>query len=238
MNIQPIQTRVFHEGEDLVRFIQDHVPLLKNNSILTITSKVVALSECRTAKYKDEQAKEKLIRSESQWALRTKYVWATLKDGALVASAGIDESNGNGKLILLPKDSMKAARELRRVLMKIYGSKHLGVLITDSRIAPLRSGVLGIALGYAGFRGLRDYRGRKDIFGRKLKYTQTNVADSLATACTLVMGEGKERFPLAFITEAPVEFVTKVRTGELRIDIKDDMYGPLFKSFPTNVKFD
>ena len=168
--------------------------------------------------------------------MRTKYVWATLKDGALVASAGIDESNGNGKLILLPKNSMLAAQRLRKELAQKCNLRDLGVLITDSRIAPLRAGVLGIALGYAGFKGLRDYRGTKDIFGRQLKYTQTNIADSLATAATLVMGEGQERHPLAIITEAPVEFAENTKKHELRIDIKDDMYGPLFKSFPTRAR--
>lgn len=234
MTINPVKTSVFEEGDNLVKFIVHHVPKLPNKSILVVTSKIVALAEKRTAQYQGLKAKEKLIKSESQWALRTKYVWATLKDGALVASAGIDESNGNGKLILLPFDSMRAAENLRKKLRRIYKIFDLGLLITDSRIAPLRAGVLGIALGYAGFAGLRDYRGKLDIFGRKLKYTQTNIADSLATAATLIMGEGRERHSLAIISRAPVEFITKVKRDELKIDIKDDMYGPLFKSFPSN----
>jgi len=233
MKIKPIKTRIFIERENLLWFIRKFVPNIPEGSILVVTSKVVALAEGRTATVRSMAEKEKLIRAESQWAMRTKYVWATLKDGALVASAGIDESNGNGKLILLPKNSMVAAQKLRKQLLRQYKLRHLGILITDSRIAPLRAGVLGIALGYAGFKGLRDYRGTKDIFGRKLKYTQTNIADSLATAATLVMGEGKERYPLAIITAAPVEFVEKLKKHELKINIKDDMYGPLFKSFPT-----
>lgn len=221
------------EGENLVRFITKYVPKLPDRSILVVTSKIVALAEKRTAKYEGRAAKEKLIRAESEWAIRTKYVFATLKDGALVASAGIDESNANGKLIMLPKDSMRTAQYLRRRLMKAHRLNKLGILITDSRVAPLRTGVLGIAMGYAGFGALRDYRGTKDIFGRKLKYTQTNVADGLATAATLVMGEGKEQTPIAVIKNAPVQFKNKVMKHELRIDVRDDMYGPLFKSFPT-----
>ena len=146
-----------------------------------------------------------------------------------MASAGIDESNANGKLILLPKDSYAAAKKLRRQVQKKYHLKHLGVLITDSRTMPFRAGVGGVALGYAGFRGIRDYRGTPDIFGRKLKLSRTDVADSLATAAVLVMGEGEERQPIAVVRNAPVEFRNTINRRELHIDIDDDMYSQLFR---------
>jgi len=232
MLITPIKTEVFIINQNLIDFITVHIPIVPDKAVVVVTSKIVALAEGRVVPFRSTQQKEKLIREESEWALKTKYVWATLKDGALVASAGIDESNADGKLILLPSNSMEAARYIRRELIKRYKIKNLGVLITDSRVMPLRSGVLGIALGYAGFKGLRDYRGKRDIYGRKLKYTQTNVADSLATTATLVMGEGKERYPLGLIIEAPVEFSSKINKNELKIAIEDDMYSPLFKTFP------
>lgn len=232
MQIFPIKTKVFLKNQNLIRFITNHIPQIPEKAVVVITSKIVALSEGRVVPYRSVVQKERLIREESEWAMKTKYVWATLKDGALVASAGIDESNADGKLILLPKDSMKAAQNIRQALIKKYKRRDLGVLITDSRVMPLRSGVLGIALGYAGFKGLRDYRGKRDIYGWKLKYTQTNIADSLATTATLVMGEGKEQYPLGLITGAPIEFCNKTTKNELKIAVEDDMYSPLFKSFP------
>jgi len=87
-----------------------------------------------------------------------------------------------------------------------------------------------VALGYAGFKGLRNYIGKPDIFGRKFKYSRTNVADSLATAAALCMGEGVEQQPLAIITEAPVDFCEWVNVNEGRITLKDDMYWPLLKN--------
>ncbi len=233
MKVQAIKTSVFQEREDLIKFIVKHIPRLKENSVIAVTSKIVAFSQGRTVKNWDKKTKEKLIRAESQWALKTKYVWATLRDGALAATGGIDESNGGGKLVLLPHDSMKVAEAIRKKLKKVYKVNNLGIIITDSRITPLRSGVLGIALGYAGFSGLRYYRGKKDIFGRKMKRTKTNVADGLATACTLIMGEAGEQTPLAIVTQARVEFKEKIPKHELKIDVRDDMFGPLFKSFPT-----
>ncbi|MBI4086816.1 coenzyme F420-0:L-glutamate ligase [Candidatus Kaiserbacteria bacterium] len=228
MITRPIKTRVFEEGEDLFAFVTWYLKKVPERLVLVVTSKIVALAEERTAVAADEHAKEKLIREESEFALKTKYVWLTIKDGAVMASAGIDESNANGKLILLPKDSFKIARILRKKLRQHYKVKELGVLITDSRTIPLRAGVGGVALGYAGFRGIRDYRGTPDIFGRILTFSRTDVADSLATAAVLVMGEGNEQRPLALITKAPVEFRDTISRTELRIDIKDDMYRPLF----------
>lgn len=228
MIVRPIKTRVFRECDDLFAFVTDYFKKIPEKSVIVITSKIVALSEKRTTVVHNIQTKEKLIRAESDFAIPTKYVWLTVKDDVVMASAGIDESNANGKLILLPKDSFKTARDFRNKLRKHYRMKHLGVLVTDSRTIPLRAGVFGVAVGYAGFRGIRDYRGKPDIFGRKFKFSRTAVADSLATAAVFVMGEGKERQPLAIIEKAPVEFCDRVNRNELRIDLQEDMYRPLF----------
>ncbi len=232
MIVKPIQTRVFEEGEDLIGFITGYIPKLKEESIVAVTSKIIALSERRTAIVTDARAKERLIRAESEFAIPTKYVWLTVKDGMVMASAGIDESNANGKLILLPRDSFRSARFLRKTLQRKYGVKCLGVLVTDSRTIPLRAGVTGVALGYAGFRGVKDNRGTPDIFGRKFKFSRTDIADSLAAAAVLVMGEGNEQQPLALIEKVPAEFCDKIYRRELHIDIQDDMYRPLFTKLP------
>ena len=235
MEVRPIKTRVFKQGDDLVAFIRTHVKKLKDGSILAVTSKIVALAEGRTANVRNKKEKEALIKKESDWALQTHPEWWwTEKDGALLVNAGIDDSNADGKLVLLPKDSFKSAARLRKALVQQFHIRNCGVIITDSRISPMRAGVTGIALGYAGFRGVRDYRGKKDIFGRKLKVTMTDIADSLATAATLVMGEGAERQPLCIIEDAPVEFVDgfdkiTARKKEVLIPAKDDMYAPLFR---------
>lgn len=232
MLVKPIKTRVFQEGESLLDFINKYIKKLPEKSVLIITSKIVALAEKRTVIIKNKNTREELIRSESQWMKRTKYTWLTIKDGVVMSSAGIDESNANGKLILLPKDSFQTATDLRKKLQKKHDIKHLGVLITDSRLMPLRAGVTGMALGYAGFRGLKNYINTPDIFGRKFHFSKTDIADSLATAATLTMGEGDEQQPLAMITNAPIIFTNKINKAELYIDIREDMYMPLFSQLP------
>jgi coenzyme F420-0:L-glutamate ligase len=230
MQIKALKTRVFKERENLLAFILKYVKKLPENSVLVITSKIVALAEGRTEIFKSKRQKIKIIRQESEFAIKTKHAWLTIKDGIVMAGAGIDESNAKGKLILLPKDSFKSAQVLRKKLLQKFKIKNLGILITDSRTGPLRAGIVGMSLGYAGFKGIRDYRGKKDIFNRILKMSRTDVADSLATSAVLCMGEGKEQQPLALITDAPVEFSDKVNKKELLINPKDDLYMPLFKS--------
>ncbi len=230
MQITPTKTKIFKENEDLISFILKYVKKIPEKSILVVTSKIVALSEGRTMEYKTEQEKIKLIKQESDFALKTKYVWLTIKDGMVMANAGIDESNADGKIILLPKDSFRSADLIRKKFKKIFKVKKLGVLITDSRVFPLRAGIVGVALGYAGFKGIRNYIGKKDIFGRILKMSRTDIADSLATSAVLCLGEGKEQQPLALITDAPVEFKDKIDKKELLIDPKEDLYLPIFRN--------
>jgi len=233
MEIRAIKTRIFCENEDLLKFIFKYVKKIPENSILVVTSKIVALSEGRVRQCENAKEKTKLIKKESKFALQTKDVWLTIKDGMVMANAGIDESNVSGKLgkiILLPKDSFESAEFLRKKIMHKFNLKNLGILITDSRLMPLRAGVVGVALGYAGFEGLKNYIGKKDIFGRVFKMSKTDVADSLATSAVLCMGEGKEQQPLALVTNAPVVFTNKINKKELTIKIKDDLYLPLFGS--------
>ncbi|KKS04851.1 MAG: hypothetical protein UU58_C0003G0049 [Candidatus Nomurabacteria bacterium GW2011_GWA2_41_25] len=233
MEIKAFRTSIFRENEDLTAFIFKYVKNPKENSVLVITSKIIALAEGRTVEYKNQSQKNKLIKEESDFTLKAKHNLFTIKDGMIMAFAGIDESNAKGKLILLPKDSFQSAEILRKKIMHKFHLKNLGVLITDSEFVPLRVGALGVALGYAGFVGTRNYIGEKDIFGRTLKMSKTNVADSLATSAVLCMGEGKERQPLALITGAPVIFTNKTKRNELVINLKEDIYAPLFANLKT-----
>jgi coenzyme F420-0:L-glutamate ligase len=230
MQLTPIRTHVFKEGADLIPFLIDHLPRLEEKNIIVIASKIVSLAERRTLDMLSDRKKAALIRAESRGAVKTKYVWLTLKGSMVMANAGIDESNADGRLILLPEDSYASAKSIRAALKKHYGLKDLGVVIADSCPLPLRAGVTSLALGYAGFRGTRDYRGKKDISGRVLRMTRTNVVDGLTAAAGVLMGEGAERQPLVLIQDAPVAFTAHDTRGELSIPLSDDMYGPLFKN--------
>jgi F420-0:gamma-glutamyl ligase len=150
--------------------------------------------------------------------------------------AGIDESNGNGHYVLWPKDSQQTANEVRKHLKEKHGLKELGVVITDSTCIPLRWGVIGIALGYSGFKAINDYTKKQDLFGRPFEVSQAGVASGLASAAVLAMGEGTEQTPIAVITEASfVKFQGRNPTKEelefFYIKNKDeDLFAPFLNS--------
>jgi coenzyme F420-0:L-glutamate ligase/coenzyme F420-1:gamma-L-glutamate ligase len=125
--------------------------------------------------------------------------------GLVMANAGVDQSNvpeAQSRALLLPKDPDGSARSLRGALSSLLGSTP-AVVITDTFGRPWRQGVCGTAIGAAGIVALLDRRGEGDRFGRKLKVTQSPVADQLACAATLVMGEGAEGRPVVLARGVP-----------------------------------
>jgi F420-0:gamma-glutamyl ligase len=80
------------------------------------------------------------------------------------------------------------------------------VIIVDSSLIPLRIGTVGLALAVSGFNPIRDHRGEVDVFEKTIKITRHAVADDLASAAHLLMGEAAERTPIVVIRDAPVEF--------------------------------
>ncbi len=229
MHVRPIRTRIFLEGEALLPFLMLALKKLPEKSVVVIASKIVALSEGRTVIAETEADRDRVIRQESDDALRTKYTWLTVKGNMVMKSAGVDRSNANGKLILLPKDSFASAAKIRRGLKKAFGVKELGVIISDTWMMPLRKGAINIALGYAGIAGIKKYQGKKDLFGRAFSHSWIGAVDSLATAGGFAMGEGEEQQPIAIITDAPVEFKERIDRKELEVDVRDDIYLPIFQ---------
>lgn len=233
MMISPIRTSIFHQGENLAEFIINSITPspLKERSILAITSKIVSLSENRTVPL-DSIDKKSLICREADYNLGEigHGVHLTIKNALLLPSAGIDESNSeNGDYILYPQDPSSSAEKLRVSLKEHFGLKELGIIITDSRTGPLRLGIVGVSVAFAGFHPVRNMIGQSDIFGRPLKMTKINIADSLAAAAVLIMGEADERSPLALISNASVEFTDRPDRSDLEVPLQEDMYLPLYQ---------
>ncbi|MGN1058137.1 MAG: coenzyme F420-0:L-glutamate ligase [Candidatus Avelusimicrobium sp.] len=230
MKLTAVRTDIFKPREDLPAFIVRHLPSVPDQRILAVASKLFALWKGEILPYENPAQKEALIRRESSAALQTPLAWLTIKDGMVMTNAGIDESNADGKLLLLPENGYAAAEELRQKLCAVWRIKKLGVLVTDSMILPLRAGVTAAAVAYAGFKGVKDLRGTPDIFGKKLEVTLVNAADSLASAAALCMGEGNEQSPLCVIKNAPVEFADIVNAAEIKYPMENDLYTPLFQA--------
>lgn len=234
MQVIPIRTKTFKLNNNLLEFIKKNVPKVPEKSVIVITSKIVSLAQGRVVKG-GEAAKISAVKKEAERFIKTRWCYLALKEGHWCPNGGIDASNADGRqLILWPHRLFEEAKKLRLKLRQQYRVKKLGILITDSRSLPLRAGIMGVALAYAGFSGLKSYVGKKDIFGRRIKMSRVNVADSLAVAAVLSMGEGAERQPLALITEAPIKFTSGINPEELQISPKDDLYRPLYRKLEQN----
>lgn len=216
---------------------------LKEKSIIVITSKILAIGQGRCVKMKEglskeEQKKEKdkLIKQEAEYYIDRKHVpnkmvVLTIANNILIPSAGIDESNANGYYILWPKKPFLEAKKIWQFLRKEFKLKKLGIIISDSHTTPLRNGISGFGLAYYGFYPLRNYVGTKDIFGRTLKMTRTNIVDILADTAVFEMGEGVECTPIAIIEDArDIKFgFDSTKNDPMKIDKKVDIYYPLIK---------
>lgn len=236
MQILPIKTRVFFPPkDDIFSTLKSIAGKLKEKDILVITSKIVAIGEGRCVPATTAGAKRKLVRAEAE--SRTAFggikgVFFSVKGHTVIASAGIDDSNGNGYWILWPRDSMRSAKEIWEFIRKEAGLRELGVIITDSYCTPMRSGTTGISIGFYGFHPVANHIGENDIFGRKFKFSKSNIADGVAAAAVAVMGETDERIPFAIVRGVPrVRFTDKDTTYELFIHPKRDIYYPLLKPF-------
>ena len=122
-----------------------------------------------------------------------------MKGGTLLPNAGVDASNAPpGCVTPLPKNPDQSALTIKNTIGEKTGAK-IGVIIADSRTHAMRLGCSGVAIGSAGITAVIDDRGRSDLFGRKLEVTKRAVADNIASAAELVMGEADECIPAAII---------------------------------------
>ncbi|MGA7798771.1 MAG: coenzyme F420-0:L-glutamate ligase [Methanoregula sp.] len=122
-----------------------------------------------------------------------------MKQGTLLPNAGVDASNAPpGCIVPLPKDPDASAVHIKDEISRRCHAR-IGVIIADSRTHAMRLGCSGVAIGCAGITSVIDDRGRSDLFGRKLEVTKRAIADNIASAAELVMGEADECTPAALV---------------------------------------
>lgn len=204
MQVIQIKTRKFKPPKDELADLLAYIPTLEDKSIVTITSKVLSICEGRCVPEAsishDEiiaQQSDSLIEPDKRWANQAVL---TQKGDLILESGGVDLSNGNGFYILLPEHPFKSAKNIWEQLRKRDHIKHLGVVIADSHSVPRRRGAIGFALASYGFKASKDYKDEKDVFGHTFTFASVDVADSMAAAAVLTMGEGNEVTPIAVAT--------------------------------------
>ncbi|QEE16373.1 coenzyme F420-0:L-glutamate ligase [Promethearchaeum syntrophicum] len=156
----------------------------------------------------------------------------TEKNGILIANGGIDESNSGieGKVSLWPRNPFGSARDLVQKIKQKFGLTDFGIIISDSRVQPIRKGVVGVAIGIDGFHPIIDCRGRKDLFGHEMKWTTRAIADQLSDTAHVVMGECDEQTPCVLIENCPVEFTNDpIPQDSMLMPKKDDLFYRIWK---------
>ena len=193
----------------------------RDQDVLVIAQKIVSKAEGRTVRlaavrpsararelaaavHKDPRFVE-LVLSESSEVVRHRrdVLIAAHRLGFVMANAGVDQSNiehgeDGEQALLLPQDPDGTCAALKERLDAHFGAR-LGVVINDSFGRPWRNGVTGVALGAAGLPSLLDMIGEPDLFGRALKVTQIALADEIAAAASLLMGQAAEGRPAVLV---------------------------------------
>lgn len=204
---------------------------LQEGDVVAISSKVIAIDEGRCIDSKDK-AKAAVYESEADLIIPRPY-WKsplTAVNHAFISAAGIDESNGDGYLVLLPRDPFASAKRLHAWLTETYGVEKLGVVVTDSHSVPFRYGAMGVAISWWGIEPLESHIGKEDIFGRTIQVERSNIVDGLAAAATVVMGETAEQQPIAVLREVPnLTFTRKDTKDHLFCPFEDDTFRVLYE---------
>ncbi|MCH9693253.1 MAG: coenzyme F420-0:L-glutamate ligase [Gammaproteobacteria bacterium] len=159
-----------------------------------------------------------LILSESREIIRQSdnLIITETNLGIIMANAGIDQSNiDEGYALLLPEDPDDSARIIGKQVSEALGIE-VGIVIADSVGRPWRKGVVGIAIGAYGIPAVLDLKGSVDLNGRELQATEVGVADSIAAAATLLMGQGSEGNPVILLSGLSYDPSTTVASDILR----------------------
>jgi len=208
-------------GDDLAELIADALQRsdtqLDDHDVLVVAQKIVSKAEGRLVDLatvvpseqarrrarqtgKDPRLVELILRESVRVVRQTDSLIITENTiGIVMANSGVDQSNIEaGHALLLPEDPDRSAVMLRQQLMQRL-SKTVGVVIADSMGRAWRKGIVGHAIGVAGVQALVDLRTSLDLFGRALRVTQIGLADEIAAAATVVMGQGGEGRPVVLV---------------------------------------
>ncbi|HIE23269.1 MAG TPA: coenzyme F420-0:L-glutamate ligase [Candidatus Korarchaeota archaeon] len=210
-------------GDDLAKIIVEAAMKegvgIENGDIIVITHKIVSKSlglvfdlneiepserakEIAQKTRKDPEFVELILREARRIVkVRPPYIITETHFGHICLNAGIDRSNVCGDpwiCATLPKDPDKEARRLREKLERLTG-KRLAVIISDTYSRPHRYAQIDMAIGVSGMKPVKDYKRKLDAYGYRLRFKMQAVADEIAGAAELVIGQTKEKIPVAII---------------------------------------
>ena len=222
---------LIHPGDDLAQIVADclrdaHI-ILQDGDVVAFAQKVVSKSEGRLVRLNDvtpsqraldvsavtghDPRMDQVILDESNEVIKMRQglLIVEQRSGFVCANAGVDRSNiepEDGAIVvsLLPIDSDASAQRLRERIGELTGAK-IAVLVIDTHGRVFRDGVVGVSIGVAGMKALRDARGEEDLFGFHLQHTIIAPADEIAAGASMLMGQSGEGRPVVVVRGARYE---------------------------------
>ncbi|MEM4704391.1 MAG: coenzyme F420-0:L-glutamate ligase [Candidatus Bathyarchaeia archaeon] len=218
---------------------------IEDGDIIVVAQKILSKAENRVVNLRKVAASDKakemakitgksakfveLVLKETKNVLKTSKATILVEDkrGLICINAGIDKSNVEGQenFALLPENPDQSAERCRKEIKKLTG-KNVAVIVSDTYSRPFRRGQVNFAIGIAGIRPFRDYRGKKDLFGLVLKVKNIAVVDEIAAAAELLMGQGKEKTPVVILKGLKDTLVFDEKSGitDLFISSEEDLF--------------
>jgi len=218
---------------------------LENGDVIAAAQKIFSKAEGQVVKLRDVVPSKKAKKIAKSTEKSPKFVELVLREtknivkaspevllvedsrGLVCINAGIDKSNveGRGNFALLPENPDESAEKCRMEIKKLTG-KNVAVIICDTYSRPFRRGQVNFAIGVAGIKTFKDYRGKKDLFGQTLKVKNVAVIDEIAAAAELLMGQAKEATPVVAFKglNKVLEFCEECSANELHISNEEDLF--------------
>ena len=215
------------DDNDIIVVAQKIISKSENRYVDLDTIKVSEEAETLALKLNKNKGLIQAIINESNKIISTEknVVIVEHKLGFININAGIDQSNitQDNTALLLPEDPTKSAIDLHQKLSSRF-NKEISIIISDSMTRPFRSGVTNFALASHNIQSLIDLKGKDDMFGNKLKGTEIAVADELASAAGLLMGQGDEGIPVVIIKGFNKSSYEVNNAFDLIVNENDDLY--------------
>ncbi len=217
--------------------------ILESDDIVVISSKIISKAEGRLVDLnmitpsgeavalaaetnKDPRLVELILQESQHISRKAPGILITRhRLGFTSANSAIDQSNIKGEdthALLLPLDPDQSARMIRQRIQFVTG-KTTGIIVSDTHGRPFRIGNVGVAIGLGGVPGIVDLRGQPDLYGRTFRASIQGVADMVASAATLVTGEGGEGVPVVVVRGLRVES-SEGQASDLVRPLENDLY--------------
>ena len=215
---------LINAGDDLGALLASALRRLQitpeNRDILVVAQKVVSKAEGRTVDLlgvvpsaratalaeevrKDPRLVE-VILSESSEVVRHRPDVLIVRHrlGFVMANAGVDQSNvgpsWSDTVLLLPRAPDESAAALKAELDREFGVE-FGRRHQRQFRPPVASGCRRSGARRRGVPALWNLVGAPDLFGRPMRMTEVALADEIAAAASLLMGESNEGIPAVHV---------------------------------------